>query len=528
MCRRHGESQCCRPRMMESRRHTRLTALAVTAAISVMSGCGQQQETTSSPNEEIIVVSDPVEPTQPQQDTPSAIAEPKSHPDQTPADSQPAGPTATSPAESVSGPRLRLADDRPDMNEQRLQTAGIRVERSRRLVLLTDLPAADTVGLCDLADALFRKLEQDLGSLPDAADGSEFQVTGHLIGDPQRFASIGLMPNAGLTFRHGRHVNYQFWMNAPDTAYYRRHLLLHEFTHCFMTCESGMTDIPPLWYIEGMAEYFATHQIHVDGSVRFGVMPTAFTGFEGWGRISELRKVARLDDGGLTSQASPQILSLSHVLREVVTLQDDVDYAWWWAACWMLQNHPRYASDFAVLRSHQHRAPFLEASRRFLQQHEDTMPSDWLLFIESLESGFDAETEFQTAEVPPWQLQPDASRRITLDARRGWIPTGLTLSAGERVRIQASGQYAMNEPAEDWKCEPQGVSIEYVRNVPLGALVATVVSPVDTRVRRRFVVGTDRVLTAEFAGTVWLQVVDHSAERFNNSGSLSVSFSASD
>ena len=86
----------------------------------------------------------------------------------------------------------------------------------------------------------------------------------------------------------------------------------------------------------------------------------------------------------------------------------------------------------------------------------------------------------------------------------------------------------MNEPAEDWKCEPQGVSIEYVRNVPLGALVATIVSPVDTRVRRRFVVGTDRVLTAEFAGTVWLQVVDHSAERFNNSGSLSVSFSASD
>lgn len=520
--------RACRLPVAQHRHHARLpcrSLLTLLLLVAILSGCGdaKKREPSDVVEEEVIVVASG-QAAAPDNELPQQ----KDVPSDTPPTAKNETNTVPTPAqpqnsETVTGPRWRLSDDRPDINERRLQAAGIRVERSQRLILLTDLPSEQTVGLCQLADQLFEKLEQDFGPLPAAADGSAFQVTGHLIGETERFASIGLMPAAELTFRHGRHVNYQFWMNNPDSDYYRRHLLLHEFTHCFMTCESGMTDIPPLWYIEGMAEYFATHQIDVDGSVAFGVMPSSYEGFEGWGRISELRRVARLDAEAIAAGRPPDIEKIGYVMREAVTSQQDVDYAWWWGVCWMLQNHPGYAEDFAQFRTHQRRAPFLQSVRDFLQQHESTLATDWLLFVESLESGFRPAGEFAVARTDQWTLNAAKMRSVSVRPEKGWMSTGLHVNAGERVRIRAQGRYAMNEPASDWPCEPQGVSVEYVRGQPLGILLATVVADDGSRIQRRQPIGTDAELTAEFTGTIWLQINDHSDDRHNNSGMLSVS-----
>ncbi|MCR9201854.1 MAG: basic secretory family protein, partial [Planctomycetaceae bacterium] len=428
----------------------RPAAVLLTLIVSMLAliGCSESRRPAASTpvDEEVIVVAS---------DTADASEDVPQPPAHSEANTRTEPQRATAPAhaksqpqiaETVTGPRRRLPDDRPDINEQRLQAAGIRVERGRRLILLTDLPPQETAGLCQLADRLFDKLERDLGPLPPAADSSEFQVTGHLIGDASRFASIGLMPGAALTFRHGRHVNYRFWMNNPDTAYYRRHLLLHEFTHCFMTCESGMTDIPPLWYIEGMAEYFATHRLEVDGSVTFAVMPGSYEGFEGWGRVSELQRVAGLDAESIGSDQPPQIPRIHQVMRESVNSQQDVDYAWWWAVCWMLQNHPQYAEDFAEFRTRQQRAPFLQTARSFLQQHKSTLAVDWLLFVESLESGFRSEREFSRIPADRWTLNSEKSRSLTIRPDAGWTSTGLQMQAGEQVQITAQGRYAMNQP----------------------------------------------------------------------------------
>ncbi|MCR9202791.1 MAG: hypothetical protein NXI04_29450, partial [Planctomycetaceae bacterium] len=74
----------------------------------------------------------------------------------------------------------------------------------------------------------------------------------------------------------------------------------------------------------------------------------------------------------------------------------------------------------------------------------------------------------------------------------------------------------------DWPCEPQGVSVEYVRGQPLGILLATVVADDGSQIQRREPIGTGAVLTAQFTGTIWLQINDHSDDRHNNSGMLSV------
>lgn len=495
-----------------------LLFVGLCATTLVASGCSKSNsDATSDITEEVIVVSSETQ-TPDKRQTESVEA--KSLNDSNVPQND--GFSSAPQIETVEGPLLRRADDRPDINASRLEQAGIRIERGQYLILLSDLPATETKGLCDLADRLFPVLEQHLGKLPAAKDGSSFQVTGHFIQDPDRFRAIGLMPPETLAFQHGRHVNYQFWMHAPDTSYYRRHLMLHEFIHCFMTCESGMTDIPPLWYIEGMAEYFATHRIAPDGTVKFGVMPRSYDGFEGWGRISEIRRVARIDEEQISRNSSPRIRPFDAVTREFVNTQDDVDYAWWWAACWMLQNHPRYKADFKKLNALKTQQLFVDEWRQLAAKHQHTLGVDWLLFVEALEVGFDAERSCTLETVDGWTPATDTQRTVQVNAAQGWTPTGLTLESGQKLRIRARGRYAMNLPEEDWLCEPAGVSVDYVRNKPLGQLVAVIVSSDSKLITRRISIGPEAVVQAETKGSVWLQINDHSDDRFNNTGDVTV------
>ena len=46
----------------------------------------------------------------------------------------------------------------------------------------------------------------------------------------------------------------ELWLHDQPTAYYRRHLLLHEGTHVFMA--SFLGGCGPGWYMEGTAELF--------------------------------------------------------------------------------------------------------------------------------------------------------------------------------------------------------------------------------------------------------------------------------
>ena len=190
-------------------------------------------------------------------------------------------------------PRFRLPDDRPKLNHDELRAQGLRIVESEHLSLVTDLPLESVAELPPLADALFATLEKRLGKLAPDIPGTKFQVTGFLMDARDRFERAGVLPPEQFPIRHGRHLGYQFWINNQTADYYRRHLLLHEFVHCFMMCEYGMRDIPPLWYTEGIAEYYATHQLNADvAKSEFGILPQSTAGFEGWHRITALQRGA--------------------------------------------------------------------------------------------------------------------------------------------------------------------------------------------------------------------------------------------
>jgi len=423
--------------------------------------------------------------------------------------------------------RRRLPDDRPDNNAARLLAAGIKRYESERLILLTDVSDEEVSKLPALADRLFEKLTEHFGDLPQAFDGSGFQVTGHLISDEARFRSAGLMPQKGFTFKHGRHLNYQFWIFDSEFDYYRRHLLFHEFIHCFMTCESGMQNIPSLWYIEGMAEYFGTHRLHTNGRIEFGILPEQFDGYEGWGRISELRRTfERRPAANSTAAQQLAIPTLNEVMPDTVNnFQQDSQYATSWALCWMLNSHPKYMQLSAALTPMKTRRKFVRAVAGFRDSDQPRFNVDWLLTIESLLENFDLERSFAVHSDSVFSsvdLAASGPQPISLRADRGWQDTGLRLVAGDSVKLVCTGRYSVDDQPTAWISEPQGVSIRYVRGLPLGQVVATLVRTDGSSLTNRIPVGREAILTASENVAVWLQVNDTSDSRSNNLGTADI------
>lgn len=460
-------------------------------------------------------------------------------PAKTPTKATPAEPREASlDSAPRSLPAQRLSDDRPPLNEPLLQANGIHVLRSRRLVLLTDLDPEAVQNLPPLADQLFETLEAALGKLPSAIDSSEFQVTGCIMAARERFEACQLLPTAELTIKHGRHFNYRFWMFNPESDYYRRHLMLHEFVHCFMTCVGGMNDIPPLWYTEGIAEYFSTHHV-VEGDLpaQFGVMPSDVKLFPGWGRISEIR---RSFVGRPSAEVVPGgFISLDAVFYPESTLFDqDSQYAHAWAVVWYLFNNPRWAGMRDQLKPLRRRLEFEQAIGGLSKREEEKLAIEWLLFLDSVCEGFDTDRAFpdwgaaaRIAEDSPLDSPTGQSSagqslagpfELSVEAAKSWQCIPLAIPQGTVLRLTASGQAILGEQPRPWLSEPEGITFDYHRGRPLGQLVAMFVAKNGAWASRRIPVGRDTTIEIPSDGTLWLQANESSAHRRDNTGSYTV------
>jgi len=425
---------------------------------------------------------------------------------------------------SLQASENRLPDDRPLLNRSELKTHGLHVLESRRLLLVTDVPLQDVKDLPPLADALFDELQRQLGLVPPNIAGTEFQITGYLIDAPERFEKAGLLPPEQFAFKHGRHLGYQFWMNNQTSPYYRRHLLLHEFVHCFMMCEHGMRDIPPLWYTEGIAEFFATHALEQDiAKSRFGILPGSVNQFEGWGRITQIQRALKSSETSGTT--GPETWSLSHLRHPGGTVfNSDLQYAQAWALVWFLRHHPELKNRSSVFHRVRTSADFLDAERQLGPDLWKRIAHVWPLYLDSLVEGFDPERSFPELHLPDTLATAGGKTSATLliAADKGWQPAGLTLKAGQIVTLECLGRYAVHDDPRPWIAEPHGITIDYHRGRPLGEIMAMMV-PEDSRsAPRRIPVGTGCKLTATEASTLWLQINDSAASRKGNSGSAEI------
>lgn len=389
---------------------------------------------------------------------------------------------------------------------------GFRQIAGKHLLLITDLPASAEIdalpGVFDLAVPEWCRL---LGVEPQKV--ADWRITGYLMKSRERFEQAGLVSRNLPPFKSGYSGDEELWLYDQTSDYYRRHLLLHEGTHCFLNQFFGGSGPP--WYAEGMAELCGTHHLE-DGKLTLGYMPKSRADAPGWGRIKIVRD----------SCAEGRTLSLPAVLAYGPRAHlENEPYGWCWAATAFLNGHPRYRERFAKLLSVVKRADFSHHVAEYYNKDWAELNEEWQVFIANLKYGYD----FARMQIDfrPGKPLAKAGRKVEVAADRGWQSSGILLEAGKTYRLKASGQYVVGGGAKPWECEPNGVTIRYYYGLPLGVLLAAVhddrAKPgAESALTRPIVIGREGTITPEVTGTLYLRINDSAGKLSDNSGKLTV------
>ena len=424
----------------------------------------------------------------------------------------------------------RHQDNRHPVNTKKAETNGIQRYDSKRLILFTDIDPAKARELVKLVDLVYPAWELQFGQLPEARDKSEFQITGYLMQDPDKFLKAGLLRRNPASIVHGQNDGYEFWMHDQEWDYYREHLLLHEATHCVTQCPEGAgQEIRPLWFIEGMAEYFGTHQLvetqtPAQKTLKFGVIPPSAKATHGFGRIEMIR--AECEAGRALSADEVLLLGPKEFSESRST-----PYAWSWALCTFLATHPATAEEYRTVCQQWDTAQFQRTFQKFWNKHKTVIDSDWELFRESLCYGFDLPRGATLrGDVTP--LAAGASRDISIQADHGWQSTGIAVRAGQSIQISATGRVTLQQTTQPWESEPSGISIRYSEGSPIGRLLAAVQRSTPDKsgpIRHWefFDIAAGATVPVSAAGTLYLRVNDRWNELADNSGEYRVEVTAS-
>lgn len=414
------------------------------------------------------------------------------------------------PADSA--PRWIADLPRLQVDDARAAAAGIRKLSSRRLTLYTDLPVDEEIErLPQVFDLAFGQWCEYFHI--DKAKHADWNMTGFLMKDGARFRRAGLLPGGLPPFKHGFARNHELWLYEQPSAYYRRHLLLHEGTHGFMNTILGACGPP--WYMEGLAELLSTHRWH-DGRLRLNYMPTSREEVPYWGRVKIIKDAL----------AENRAKHLINVLEYSASAHQETEpYAWCWAVATLLDKHPRYRDRFRLLYKDVLKPDFTDRFFRLMKDDWQQLSEEWQVMVAGLEYGYDVGRS--AVDFTPGKALPTSGGLVTVAADRGWQNSGLRLEGGVAYRLTASGRYVVAQKPQPWVCEPGGVSIRYYRGRPLGLLIAALRpdDPADdgfSALQRSAVVGLETTLTPNETGTLYLKINDSAAELDDNTGELKV------
>ncbi len=416
---------------------------------------------------------------------------------------------------------FRPDDTRAQPDEYQLKAVGIHKYESKRLVLYSDIDPEVAKTLPPVIDQAYDSYVDYFGELPPAKSGADFQITGYLIKDRDLFQSAGLIPVELTNFNHGQHRGQEFWMLEQDFDYYRRHLLIHEATHCFMMIMPGLH--PPLWYLEGMAELFATHRTEADGTIQFAVMPEDSKQFVGWSRIEMIReevKAGRILSIDQASNLGPVQFGTSR----------SIPYAWSWALCNFLDTHPRYQDHFRELGNHLVGKEFFKLADSLFAEDKMLLAAEWDQFARQIDYNWDfAANAFQMGNSAPALATMKIEKEF--NSRLGWQTSGLRVQKGVPYTITSEGTVSLANEPKPWISEPNGITLRYANGIPIGRLRAGVlVDPEDlqgvlTTPFEAKDCGKGVVLRFQNSGTLMFSINDFGGERADNQGAFTVNIS---
>jgi hypothetical protein len=409
------------------------------------------------------------------------------------------------------------------IDEARAQSAGIRKLASKHLVLYTDVPSGAGV---DRLPADFDKAVPQWAAYfgIDPAKTADWQPRAFLVADRRRFAALGLLPPGHEEFENGISVDSRMWLRDQPTDYYRRHLLLHEGTHAFMTAFLG--GCGPGWYMEGTAELLGTHRIDPQsGELTLGIMPRSRD------EVPMLGRVKLIDD----AIADHRTLTLPEVLALDGRKQLGSEaYAWCWAAAKLLDSHPRYRERFRTLRTIVQDQKFNDVVRQKYAKDWADLNVEWQAYIATLDYGFDFER--MAINFEPGKPLVGPTHTATIVANRGWQSSRAYLEAGNSYDVTADGRYQIaadqGGDMKPWISEPGGVTIDYHDGRPLGILLGAIdsrdkpASGANSRFAKPVVIGLRTTLKPTVSGTLYLRVNDSASKLDDNRGTITVKIEA--
>ncbi|MGE5193496.1 MAG: hypothetical protein ACM3U2_13465 [Deltaproteobacteria bacterium] len=441
-----------------------------------------------------------------------ADAEPSSPSETAPVDKESAG---ADPPQRVVRPTLKP----PAHDDDRLAELGIYRYESKHLVLYTDIDPDLARPLPKLMDEAYTAWEDYFGPLPPDSAGTDFQMVGYIMADTGRFRAAKLFGDDSQILLEGVFRDQLFWMKDQRDDYWRRHLMLHEGTHCFMSAFPNPTN-QFRWYMEGMAELFRAHQTDAGGKTRFRVFPTDNESFGGLGWL-------RLIDEDLHA-AGP--LTIEEVVGQASADFEKYNaYAWSWALCAFLDGHPRYRDRFRRLGT-------LVTGRRdarfeLEQVYHEAWPDlceEWLVFAGNVCYGYDIErTVIDLHPGKPLGGQGDKVK-LEIGPDRGWQTSGILLEKDRTYKLSAIGRSVVADDPRPWESEPQGISFRYHAGLPVGMLVAVIrgtelhEKAPHTTMLEVLPVGRECLLTPRITGTLYFRVNDFWNELADNTGSYQV------
>ena len=470
-------------------RTSRRIALPLLAAATV--GCGSEPEPAPTP------------------DVPAAWSPPEMPAAADPA-SGPIRPIDEPPAPVVL-PRDREA---PLPDGATLAAAGLTRTDGKRLTIVSDRPER-AEPLPALIDAVWPAWVDYFGAPPPAralpaTEGPAPLMTALLMAEPDRFQTIGLLPDDLPPFLTGRQRGRRFWMYDVEEDYFRRSLTLHEATHVFMALRlppaaGGRSSRGPLWYLEGMAELFGAHRLEPDGTLTVRVIPGGEAAAGGWDRIAQIRADV---DAGL----SPSV--------DEVTRLTDADflegrgYAWAWALCAFLDGHPAYTERFRSLGE-----PGRRGDLSVFAADWRRIDAEWRAFVAQFVPGHEVAANAVDFDPPP------GGGPVSVAADRGWQHAGVRVKRGRRVTVSATGQFTLAEEPKPWESTAAGISFDYQAGRRLGELQATVLAEAPAApvgFAEPIPVGANGGFVAPRAGVLYLRLNDRPDRRSDNRGAVAV------
>ncbi len=435
---------------------------------------------------------------------------------QPPAEERPASePKRVGLADLVEEGKRREFELAP-IDEARAKAAGLRKITGQHLELWTDLPVENRAvdALPANLDLAVQQFAQYFGL--DAAQVDAWRVRGFLIGQRGPFEAVDLLPPTLPDFKNGFARGSEFWLYDQPSDYYRQHLLFHEAVHVLMNRLLGGSGPP--WYMEGVAEFLATHRT-IDGKIVTAAMPQHRDEVPLWGRTKIIRD-GFAEGKGMTLEQIFRYDGSAHLRNE--------PYGWCWGAAAFLDAHPLTQAKFRKLKSDttNRTLEFSEQLEQSLASDWPVIATDWQLFVIDCDYGYDfARSAIVVRDAV--DLPADGAT-VIVAADRSFQSSGYRLEAGKSYEITATGTFQVKrEAAVAVMSEPDGITLEYHRQQPLGRLSCAVADLPGslggvTPLADEQVVGRQSIYTPKSSGPVYFRINEASSGLADNRGELSV------